>query len=599
MTATDRLFDTDPTRTALPRVIRPYLKTYRARILMTLFCLVLAKVAQVGIPVAMKTVVDHLSARIVTAAVPALLVLLYGTLRFSAALFAELRDRLFVKIAQRVKRDIAASAFGYLHDLPLRFHLEHRVGSVLRDVRHGVDAITTLLNIAIFGLLPTVVEFALVAILLLWKFDWRFAAIFYGAVAAYVGFTIAVVRHHQEIRRQANAVNAAASARALDSLLNFETVKACGQRDFEVRQYDDCLQKCEEAAVRGEHSLNVLAVGHSLIVATAVTMALFLVLQGVAARTLSVGDVILVNGLLFQLYIPLSALGNLYSSAMGSIADMERMTALLDVETEASDLALPSSLPATRMTIEFRAVRFCYHPSREILCGISFRLLEGQTVAVVGHSGAGKSTLARLLLRFYDPTGGAVLVNAVDVRELRQATLRAAIGCVSQETVLFNDTIGFNISYGCPDVTMERIVEAARAANIHDFIVNLPGGYETVVGERGLRLSAGEKQRLAIARALVRNPAILIFDEASSALDSETEKAIHTRIRRGCHRRATLIIAHRLSTVVDADEILVLDKGRIVERGGHQTLLGLGGRYARMWELQQTVGRFGTSLAEA
>lgn len=579
-----------PDKATLLRIVWPYLQTYRARILTTLCCLMLAKVAQVGIPVVMKTVVDHLTPEIVIAGMPAVLVLLYGSLRFSTTLFAELRDRLFVTIAQHVKRDIAVSAFGRLHDLSLRFHLEHRVGSVLRDVRNGADGITTLLSTVIFSVLPILFEFSLVAALLLWKFDWRFVAISYGAVVVYVGFTVVAARRHREIRRRANELNAAASAHALDSLLNFETVKACGERDFEMQRYDACLEKCEAIAVREEHSLNILAIGHSLIVAIAVTTVLFLVVKGVAARSLTLGDVILINGLLIQMYVPMGILGNIYSSISRSIADMERMFELLDVQQEVPDSPTASSLPAVRVTVEFRAVRFGYDPTRKILLGISFQILEGQTVAVVGHSGAGKSTLARLLLRFYDPTGGAVLVNGVDVRDLRQAALRGAIGCVSQDAVLFNDTIRFNISYGCPGVTLEEIVEATRAANIHDFIVSLPQAYDTMVGERGLKLSAGEKQRLAIARALVRNPSILIFDEASSALDSESEKAIHSQIRRGCSGRATLIIAHRLSTVVDADEILVLDQGRIVERGQHRSLLRLGGRYARMWELQQTSG---------
>ena len=573
-------------KATLRRIIWRYLRTHWVRSLATLACLLLAKVAQVGIPVTMKTVVDHLTTGAV-AAVPALLLSLYGLLRFATTLFAELRDRLFVTVAQRVKRDITSSVFGHLHDLSLRFHLEHRVGSVLRDVRLGTEAITTLLNTVVFALLPILFEFALVAVLLLWKFDWRFSAISYAAVAAYVGFTVVLARRHQDIRHRANELNAAASARALDSLLNFETVKACGQRDFEVRRYDACLEKCEEVAVHGEHSLNVLAVGHSLIVAIAVSSVLFLVSQGIAARSLTLGDVILVNGLLIQMYIPLGALGNLYSNISRSIADVERLFELLDVEDEVPDLPNAYALPAIRPMVEFRAVRFRYHPVREVLSGVSFQIQEGQTVAVVGHSGAGKSTLARLLLRFYDPTGGLVLVNRVDVRQLRQAALRATIGCVSQDTVLFNDTIRFNVSYGCPGATTEMLVEAARAANIHDFIVSLPQAYDTVVGERGLKLSAGERQRLAIARALVRNPSILVFDEASSALDSESEKLIHAQIKSGCSGRATLIIAHRLSTIVDADEILVLDKGRIVERGEHHSLLGLGGSYARMWELQQ------------
>lgn len=568
-------------------VIWHYIKTYGARIAATLSFLVAAKLAQVGVPVVMKAVVDRLSPGILIASVPAILLLLYGSLRFLTTLFSELRDHLFVQVAQRMKRELAVNVLGHLHDLSLAFHLERRVGSVFRDIQNGTDGVVTLLNSLVFTLLPLVLQFSLVAALLLWKFDGRFAAVSCGAVAAYIALTLTLAPRRRQISRQVNRLNAAASARAMDSLLNFEIVKQCGERDFEVQQYDTCLRECERTTVRYEHSLNALAIGQDLIVAIAVTTLLFLVAHGVIVRTLTLGDMILINGLLIQMYLPLGSLGSLYSNINRALADAERMFELLEVPREVVDPPTASDLPAARTTVEFRSVGFCYDSGREILHDISFQVLEGQTVAIVGHSGAGKSTLVRLLPRFYDPTSGVVMVNGVDVRHLRQSALRAAIGCVSQDATLFNDTIGFNITYGCRGVVTHKMVEAARAANIHEFITGLPDAYDTVVGERGLKLSAGEKQRVAIARALLRDPAILIFDEASSALDSESEKAIHSHIRASCRGRATLIIAHRLSTIVDADEILVLDKGRIVERGQHRSLQRLGGRYARMWKLQQ------------
>ncbi|HET7671090.1 MAG TPA: ABC transporter ATP-binding protein/permease [Burkholderiales bacterium] len=567
--------------------LAPYLLEYKGRVLLALGFLVVAKLANVGVPLVMKEVVDNLDPRTAVLAVPVALLAIYGILRFSTTLFQELRDVVFVRVAQRAMRRLALGVFRHLHSLSLRFHLERQTGGMTRDIERGTNGISTLLSYLLFSILPVVLEFALVAAVLLGRFDWRFAAITFGAVALYIAFTVMVTEWRMEIRRRANELDSTANTRAIDSLLNYETVKYFGNEDFEARRYDESLRKYEDAATRSESSLGLLNIGQSLIIAAAVTALMLLAAEGVVANSFTLGDLVLVNGLLIQLYIPLNVLGMVYRNIKQSLLDMDRMFRLLSVHREVEDRPGAPDLPAGPANVTFEAVDFSYEKARQILFDVSFAIPAGHRVAVVGHSGSGKSTLARLLYRFYDVSGGRIAVNGVDIREVRQASLRAAIGIVPQDTVLFNDTILYNIRYGRPAATDEEVHEAARAAHIHDFIVSLPAGYQTMVGERGLKLSGGEKQRVAIARALLKNPRILIFDEATSALDSRAEKAIQAELERIAQGRTTLVIAHRLSTVMDADQILVLGHGRIVERGTHGQLLDAKGEYARMWALQQ------------
>jgi ATP-binding cassette subfamily B protein len=565
----------------------PYLWEYRGRVLAALVFLVVAKLANVSVPLIMKEVVDGLDPTLAVLTVPAALLAIYGLLRFSTTLFAELRDVVFVRVTQRAIRRVALGVFRHLHRLSLRFHLERQTGGMTRDIERGTRGISTLLSYLIFSILPVILEFALVAAVLLAKFDWRFAAITFGAVAVYLTFTFLVSEWRIAIRRRANELDSKANTRAIDSLLNYETVKYFGNEDFEAGRYDESLLRYENAATQSEASLGTLNIGQSLIIAVALTALMFLAAEGVALRNLTLGDLVLINGLLIQLYIPLNFLGMVYREIKQSLADMDRMFRLLGEHLEVHDAQDAADLAPGPAAIEFRDVDFSYDPARRILHAVSFEIPAGRRVAVVGHSGSGKSTLARLLYRFYDVVGGAIRVNGVDIRALTQKSLRAAIGIVPQDTVLFNDTILYNIRYGRTEASDAEVVAAARAAHIHDFIESLPQKYESAVGERGLKLSGGEKQRVAIARAILKNPAILIFDEATSALDSRSERAIQTELERIARGRTALVIAHRLSTVMDADQILVLDHGRIVERGTHGELLAAQGEYARMWALQR------------
>jgi ATP-binding cassette, subfamily B, heavy metal transporter len=577
----------------------PYLWEYRGRVLAALACLVAAKLANVGVPLVMKEVVDGLDPRTAVLAVPVALLAIYGLLRFSTTLFAELRDVVFVRVAQRAIRRVALGVFRHLHSLSLRFHLDRQTGGMTRDIERGSRGISTLLSYLLFSILPVILEFALVAAVLIGKFDWRFAALTFGAVALYITFTILVTEWRTAIRRQANELDSKANTRAVDSLLNYETVKYFGNEEFEARRYDEQLRGYEAAAVKTEASLGLLNIGQACIIALAVTALMFLVSEGVVAGSFTLGDLVLVNGLLIQLYIPLNFLGMAYREIKQALIDMDKMFRLLAEHREVEDREGAPELPAGQATVEFRDVDFRYEKKRQILYSVNFTIGAGETVAVVGHSGSGKSTLARLLYRFYDVSTGQILVNGADIRDVKQHSLRAAIGIVPQDTVLFNDTIRYNIRYGRPEASDTEVEDAARAAHIHDFIASLPAGYDSTVGERGLKLSGGEKQRVAIARALLKNPRILIFDEATSALDSKAEKAIQAELDRISQGRTALVIAHRLSTVMDADRILVMQQGRIVERGTHRELLASGGEYARMWALQRQAAEAEAVLEQA
>jgi len=566
----------------------PYLWAYRNRVLLALAALIGAKVANVGVPLLMKEIVDSLDAKTAMLAVPLALLVAYGVLRLSTTGFTELREYLFAKVTQRAVRTIALEVFRHLHALSLRFHLARQTGGLTRDVERGQRGISTLISFTLFSILPTVVEIGLVATIMVIRYDWTFVAITVAALALYITATILITDWRTNFRRQMNELDSKANTRAIDSLLNYETVKYFGNEEFEAGRYDESLRRYESAAVRNEMSLGLLNIGQSLIIAAAVTLIMWRATAGVVAGRMTIGDLVLVNAFMIQIYIPLNFLGVLYREVKQALADMERMFALTNEHAEIADARDARALDVGAGEVRFEHVDFGYEANRQILFDVSFTIPAGKTVAVVGPSGAGKSTLSRLLFRFYDVTAGRITIGGHDIRDVTQASVRAAIGIVPQDTVLFNDSIEYNIAYGRPDATHEERIAAAKLAQIHDFIVSTPEGYATPVGERGLKLSGGEKQRVAIARAVLKDPRILIFDEATSALDSKSEKAIQAELRRIAQNRTTLTIAHRLSTIIDADEILVLDHGRIVERGTHGALLERDGVYARMWQLQQT-----------
>ncbi|MCC7113571.1 MAG: ABC transporter ATP-binding protein/permease [Burkholderiales bacterium] len=581
------------------REILPYLFEWRGRIAAALACLIAAKVANVGVPLILKEIVDGLDRTQALLLVPLALLVAYGALRLSTTFFTELREFLFAKVTQRAVRAIALRTFRHLHALSLRFHLARQTGGLTRDVERGQRGISTLISFTLFSVLPTRVEISLVSAVLIVKYDWTFIAITLTALALYVAFTVAITEWRTGFRRTANELDSRANTRAIDSLLNYETVKYFGNEEWEARRYDESLRRWESAAVKSQTSLSLLNVGQSAIIAIAVTLIMWRATAGVVAGTMTVGDLVLVNAFMIQLYIPLNFLGVLYREIKQAIADMERLFALIDEHAEVRDPPGAPALVVRGGEVRFERVAFAYEHDRPILHDVSFTIPAGRNVAVVGPSGSGKSTLARLLFRFYDVNGGRVAIDGQDVRGVGQSSVRAAIGIVPQDTVLFNDTIEYNIAYGRPGASREEIVEAARLARIHDFVESLPQGYATPVGERGLKLSGGEKQRVAIARAILKRPAILVFDEATSALDSANEKAIQAELAAIARDHTTLTIAHRLSTIVDADEILVLEGGRIVERGAHAALLAADGRYATMWRLQRDEAARETARAPA
>ncbi|GGC14946.1 ABCB family ABC transporter ATP-binding protein/permease [Pseudoduganella buxea] len=576
------------------KTLLPYLWVYKWRVGAALLALVGAKLANVGVPVVLKHLVDSMTVKPgdphALLILPAGLLLAYGALRLSTTMFTELREFLFARVTQRAVRTIALKVFRHLHALSLRFHLNRQTGGMTRDIERGTRGVGSLISYTLFNILPTLVEITLVLAYLVTHYDIWFTAITVGALVLYITFTVLVTNWRTHFRRTMNDLDSKANTKAIDSLINYETVKYFGNEDYEARRYDEGLQHFESAAVKSQTSLSLLNTGQSAIIATAVTLILWRATVGVIDGSMTLGDLVLVNSFMIQLYIPLNFLGVIYREIKQSLADMERLFALLDQNREVADApdARPLQTPAAQ--VKFSHVDFSYEAKRQILFDVDFTIPAGTTTAVVGHSGSGKSTLSRLLFRFYDVNAGAITIDGQDLRGVTQDSLRHAIGIVPQDTVLFNDTIAYNIGYGKPGATHEEIVAAARAASIHDFIESLPDGYGSMVGERGLKLSGGEKQRVAIARTLLKNPAILIFDEATSALDSKSEQAIQAQLKEIAKNRTTMVIAHRLSTIADAQQILVMDHGRIVERGTHQSLLASGGVYAQMWERQQARG---------
>ena len=601
----------------------PYLWAYRWRVGLALTCLVAAKVANVGVPLVLKEIVDALDPKTdlarVALVVPVALLVAYGLLRVAVTLFTELREFIFARVTQDASRAITLQVFRHLFSLSLRFHLERQMGGMSRDIERGSQGISSLISYTLYSVLPTLVEITLVVGYLVLNYDISFAAIALGAVTLYIAYTVRITEWRTQFRRQVNEQDSRANTRAIDALINYETVKYFDAEEFEARRYNENLVARMRAAIRSQASLSVLNLGQSLIIGIAVTLLVWRATAGVVAGTMSLGDLVLVNAFMIQLAIPLNFFGVLYREIKQALTDMERMFRLLGEQREVADapharplalgggqarrgatgdfaaadgaaaaMGLRAGAGATAAPrIRFERVSFAYDPARPILHEVDFTMEPGTTTAVVGASGAGKSTLARLLFRFYDVSAGRITIDGQDLRDVTQTSLRAVIGIVPQDTVLFNDTIRYNIGYARAEASQAQIEAVARAAQLHDFVSALPQGYDTTVGERGLKLSGGEKQRVAIARTLLKDPPILILDEATSALDSRNEQAIQDALRRVALDRTTLVIAHRLSTIVDADQILVMAGGRIVERGDHDTLLRLGGEYARLWEMQQ------------
>jgi ATP-binding cassette subfamily B protein len=568
--------------------VLPFLLDYWGRALFALTCLVLAKVATVGVPVALKGIVDALERKPEQVLVlPVGLLLAYGLLRLLSAAFNELRDVVFARVRYRAMRRLSMRVLEHLHAQSLRFHLERKIGAISRDLERGTRSVSSLMNFMTFSIIPIMVEFVLVGIILLRDYPPIFALITFGTIVLYVIFTLRMADWRMDDRHVMNTLDSQANNQAIDSLVNYETVKYFNNENLELERYDHTLTKWEGYAVKSQTSMSALNFGQSAIIALGVTLIMWVAAQDVLNGTMSIGSLVMVNAFMLQLFIPLNSLGMIYRSLKYTLADMDTVFRLLEQKPEIQDALDANPLQVLKGEVRFEQVDFAYQPDRQILHGLTLTIPAGKTVAVVGHSGAGKSTLARLLYRFYDVTGGAISIDGQDIREVTQSSLRQVIGIVPQDTVLFNDTLRYNLQYGRPTATETELHEAARMAQILDFIESLPEGWNTVVGERGLKLSGGEKQRVAIARAILKQPPLLIFDEATSSLDSTTERAIQRTLEEVAGHHTTLIIAHRLSTIVNADQIVVLDAGRVIEQGTHQELLALRGQYAELWELQQ------------